>query len=265
MTLLAVDIGNSHTVLGIFRGESLIGEWRMGTYPLLPVRTLEAHLRLFCREVGARPEEIGGAGIASVVPVSAARFVRLLQKNFSIQPLLITRKSPAGMRIRYNPGDTLGADRICNAVAAYTRYGSPVVVIDFGTATTFDIVSKNGTFEGGIIFPGIETLANSLHHFTAQLPVPPLTFPRRVAGGGTISCLQSGIMYGTADAMEGLIRRLKKEIGGRVKIVATGGYASLLAPHIPSIDTVDHSLVLEGIRLIQAKVSKRRSAGNRLR
>ena len=258
MTLLAIDIGNSHTVLGIFREEILIGEWRVSTFPILSMKALEVHIKLFCCEVGIRPGEIDGAGIASVVPDSTHVFRKVLQRKFSIKPLVITRKNVTGLGIRYGKGDTLGADRICNAVAAYARYGGPVVVIDFGTATTYDVVLRNGTYVGGIIFPGIETLANALHHFTAQLPVPPLIFPKSITGTGTTECLQSGIMYGTTDAMEGLLRRLKKVIHGRAKIVATGGFAGLLAPHIPSIDRVDHALVLEGIRLIQRKAGRKR-------
>jgi type III pantothenate kinase len=256
MTFLSIDIGNSHTVLGIFREDTLLGEWRLSTFPLLKPNALDAHLRLFCSEVGLRPMMIDAAGIASVVPKSTSGFVKALRRKFSIEPMIVSGNLPTGMRLRYTTSTTLGADRICNAVAAYARYGGPVIIVDLGTATTFDIVSKNGTYLGGIIFPGIATLANALHYFTAQLPIPPLEFPRSAIGKNTLACLQAGIMFGTLDAMDGLIRRLKKEVGVKAWVVATGGFAPLIAPRTASINEINSSLVLEGIRLIHKKIMR---------
>src|ERR1051326_1221501 len=160
------------------------------------------------------------------------------------------------MTIRYDNPAALGADRLCNAVAGYEKSGGAVIIADFGTATTYDVVSKKGEYLGGIIAPGVETSAASLFHRAAKLPPVQLQFPKQLIGTNTVACLQSGIMFGARDSVDGMIRRLKREIGRNSRVIATGGFAGLMAERSTMIDSVEPELVLEGARIIFGRVER---------
>lgn len=257
MNLLAIDIGNTHTVLGIFKRKKLVDEWRMESSARLTEARLWTHVSLFCAEAGVSSRNFDGIVIASVVPRLTELLTVMSKKRFGKNPLLISGNSDVGLNICYDDPTALGADRICSVVAAYRKYGAPAIVIDCGTATTYDIISKRGEYLGGVIAAGVETSAMSLFRRTARLPSIALQFPDHLIGTNTIACLQSGIMYGALDAVDGMIRRLRREIGGNAHVIATGGYAQLVGPRSRFIDHIDLDLVLEGARLIFERVNRR--------
>ncbi len=257
MIFLAIDIGNTDTVLGIFREDILIGEWRLSTVPPKKVKVLAAHMKMFCRELRLKPEAVTGAGIASVVPKATPAAVSALRQIFKIVPMVISGSLPLGIRINYDRPASLGADRLCNIVAAREYYGGPAIVVDLGSAITYDVISKRGDYLGGVIAPGFGTSAKSLYYLTAQLPMPPLMFPRRVIGQNTISCLQSGVMFGTLDSIEGTVKRITREARLKFRVIATGGYAPTVIERSTLFHFYHPSLVLEGIRLIYRNVNTR--------
>jgi len=179
------------------------------------------------------------------------------QRHFKIDPVLISAELDLGIKILYDVPTTVGADRLCNAVAGYTKYGGPIIVVDFGTATTYDVVSEKGEYLGGVIAPGIETSAAELHRRAAKLPKIELHFPKDVIGRNTVSSMQSGIMYGAVDAMEGMIKRIKNVIGQHAKVIATGGLAKTIIKHTNSIDFYEPTLVLDGIYIIYNRVKNK--------
>jgi len=249
--ILAVDIGNTHTVLGVFRGAKLLGEWRMTSSLKRTADELWPHLHLFCQESKIDSNKINGVAIASVVPNLTEVFTLMTEKYLHVEPVIISGDMEGlGITIQYDDPKKLGADRVCNAVAAFTKHGGPVIVIDLGTATTFDVVSKEGEYIGGSIAPGIETAAISLNRRTAKLPAIAMKFPASVIGTNTIACIESGIMYGALDAMEGMIRRLREILGDNTTVVATGGFSKIIAKKSTLLSHVEPSLVLQGARLI---------------
>ena len=256
--LLAVDVGNTSTVLGMFKRERLLDEWRMQTTPSRSVRELWVHVRSFAEESRVGPRDIGGVVISSVVPRLTGTFEAMAIKHLGKEPVIVSGDIDSGMRVLYDNPSQLGADRLCNAVAAFARFGGPAIVIDFGTATTFDVISAKGEYLGGVIAPGVETAAAGLHRHTAKLHSVGLEFPERVIGTNTVDGMQSGIMYGALDAMEGIVRRIKAVIGRNATVVATGGYAQIIAGKSATITHVEPMLVLEGARLIYERVKGRK-------
>ena len=247
--LLAVDIGNTNTVIGLFEGDVLLAHFRISTGS---TRTLDETWVLLTQLLTARgipPESVSRLGISSVVPDSTFLYQKMAESYFQVQALTINYRSSSEVRVTYPDPDSLGADRFCNAVAAKHKYGDPVVVIDFGTATSFDIVNSAGEFVGGVIAPGIR-MGASLHRMAAQLPKFELNFPNRVIGDSTIHAMQSGIMWGTIAMIEGLIQRISSELGEHPTVVATGGLAKVVAPKTEVIQHIDPWLVLDGIRII---------------
>jgi len=255
--LLAIDVGNSNTVLGMFKREKLLDEWRMHTTPSRSVRELWVHVRSFAEEAGAGPRGIRGVVISSVVPRLTGTYETVARTHLGREPVIITGGMDSGIRVLYDDPSQLGADRLCNAVAALVRFGGPAIVIDFGTATTFDVISSKGEYLGGVIAPGVETAAAGLHQRTAKLQSVGLKFPERVIGKNTVDGMQSGIMYGALDAMEGIVRRIRAVIGRDATVIATGGYARIIAEKSTSITHVEPMLVLEGARLIYERVKRR--------
>ncbi len=254
--LLAVDVGNTHTVIGMYDGERLIADWRMAS---LAQRTADEHwlaIRSFCSEAGVPLDRVDGVGISSVVPDLTDIFEAMVRKYLRVEPLTVSASLDLGIRILYRDPSQVGADRICNAIAGYRKYGGPLIIIDFGTATTFDVVAKNGDYLGGVITLGLESIASELHRRAAKLPKIELHFPDRVVGTDTVASMQAGVMFGTVDAVEGTVRRIVKELGSEATVIATGGLAGVVARHTAVIRHVEPSLVLEGIRLIWERVKK---------
>ncbi|MBC7341001.1 MAG: type III pantothenate kinase [Clostridia bacterium] len=248
--LLAIDIGNTHVVLGVYRDKELVADWRISTR----LERSEDEAGMLVRELfafkGLDFKDITAAVIASVVPPLTPVIENMCQQYLHLRPLVVGPGTKTGMPIRYDNPHEVGADRIVNAVAAYDRYGGPVIVVDFGTATTFDAISAQGEYLGGAIAPGIGISVEALFRYAAKLPRVEIVKPRAVIGKNTVSSMQSGIVYGFLGQIEGIVSRMQKELGGKAAVVATGGLSRLFGQESPLIDAVDPYLTLEGLRLI---------------
>lgn len=248
--LLTVDIGNTSIAIGVFEGDKIRTTWRMSTNIQHMADEYATFLLNILRHQGLYTSNITEIAMCSVVPPLTITFVDLFQRYFNISPLVVGPGTKTGVRIRFDNPREVGADRIANTAAAHHLYGGPVIVTDLGTATTFDIVSKEGDYIGGIIATGIVTAAEALFTRTAQLPRVELTHPERVIGSNTIASIQSGIVYGYTALVEGMIARIEKELGEKAKVIATGGYAELIANETKVIDLVNADVTLIGLRLI---------------
>ncbi len=251
--LLAVDIGNTHTVVGLFEGSRLIADWRMASHAHRTADESWLTIKSFCRESDLDTEKIIGVGISSVVPSLTDIFETMARKYLRAQPTVVSAALDLGMTVRYKDPTAVGADRLCNAVAGFAKYGGPLIIVDFGTATTYDVVAKNGDYLGGVIAPGLESAAEELHRKAAKLPKIDLHFPEHIIGQETVTSMQAGIMYGAVDALEGIVRRIRSELGADAKVIATGGLSFAVARHTPLIEACEPALVLDGIRLIWSR------------
>ena len=259
--LLAIDIGNTHTVIGIYRNDALVADWRMAS---LTHRTADENwltLKSFCTDAGIDAAAITAVGISSVVPDLTFVFEHLSRKHFGIEPVTISGSLDFGITIRYKDPSAVGADRLCDAVAGFEKYGGPLIIIDFGTATTYDVVAKNGDYLGGVITLGLESTAAELHRRAAKLPRIELRFPPSAIGDDTASSMQSGVLFGNVDAVEGMVKRIRAELGVPARVIATGGLAKIIAAHTSVIEAVEPSLVLDGIRLILKRMGTKTGAG----
>jgi type III pantothenate kinase len=248
--LLAVDVGNTNTVLGVFEGKGLRVHWRLTTRREQTEDEYGILVRNLFAGAGIAPERLEGVAVSSVVPPLTPMVMALSRRYLDRDPLLVEPGVETGMPILYEPPGDVGADRIVNAVAAFAAYGGPVIVVDFGTATTFDVVTAGGEYAGGVICPGIGISADALFQRAARLPRVEIRRPDRVIGRHTVGSMQSGLYFGYASLCEGLIARLRAEIGAPTRVVATGGLAETLAGEVPSIEAVDPVLTLTGLRLI---------------
>ncbi len=248
--LLAIDIGNTNIKLGVFDGDKLKVTWSLATDIH---RTADEYggvlLNLMEREK-VLSSKITGAVLCSVVPPLLPIFLELCRKYLAIKPLIVEAGVKTGMRIRLDNPREVGPDRVVNAVAALNLYGKPLIIIDLGTATTFDVVSKDGDYLGGAIAPGIVIATEALFTRTAALPRIRLSRPEKVIGRSTISAMQSGIIFGYIGLIESMIRRIEEELGCKAKIIATGGQAHFLAQEIPAIEIINPDLTLIGLRLV---------------
>jgi type III pantothenate kinase len=256
--ILALDIGNTNTAAGFFQKKKLAGESHFRSDP---ERTLDETwflLRAALDHHGIPRKEIEGVVISSVVPALTDVYTHIAKEYLHHTPVIIRGGPDLGLVIKYDNPGLLGADRICSSVAVYERYGGPAIVVDFGTATTYDVISKNGEFLGGVIAPGIGTAAAELFRKTAQLPSIPLQFPANVLGNDTASSLQSGILFGAVESADGMIRRIKRVAGRHAIVVATGGFAILIAEMSHEIRYTHRSLVLEGARILYDRLRRKR-------
>ncbi|MBI3594796.1 MAG: type III pantothenate kinase [Nitrospirae bacterium] len=248
--LLTVDIGNSNIVLGLFQKKLLMGEWRISSQPY---RTVDEYAILMEDLFSLKkflPDEIDRVILSSVVPPLTPVFKEISEKYFHTDPMVVTDQLKLGLSFCYeNPGE-IGADRMVNAVAGFQLYGGPLIIVDFGTATTFCSISKKGEYRGGVIAPGLQISAEALFQRAAKLPRIELVKPEKVIGKDTITSMQSGIILGYVGLVEKLIEKIKKETGEKAKVIATGGLAGLIAPETRSIDQVNPNLTLEGLRII---------------
>jgi type III pantothenate kinase len=254
--LLALDIGNSVTHIGIFYKDELLGTDQFSSSSANPAESLNHTLDSLLFRIHSNRTAIHRCGISSVVPQMNDVLTRWISINLKRSPLVVTGILPLGIQIHYDEPESLGADRICTIIAAFKKYGGPAIVIDFGTATTYDVISKQGDFLGGIIAPGIKTAGDALTQKTAQLLPVELQFPQEVLGNNTISCIQSGVLYSGLDAAEGMIERLKQVTGSRTIVIATGGFSALIGSKSKKIDYFEHHLVLEGLRLIYERCGR---------
>jgi type III pantothenate kinase len=248
--LLAIDIGNTAIHIGVFRRGRLVGEWRITTNPHKTIDEYGMTLREFLQISRLDGKKVGGVAICSVVPNLTEEFRKSVRKYFRCDPLVVDHTTPTDLKILYDPPRDVGADRIVNAVAVKAHYRESVIIVDFGTATTYDVVSKRGEYIGGVITPGVMISAESLFKKAARLSVVQLDAPPKTIGQDTVSSVQSGVIYGYAAMVDGMVDRIRREIGGRVRVVATGGQAELIAPHTKSIEETRPYLTLEGLRIL---------------
>lgn len=248
--LLVVDVGNTNTVVGVYSDDELAGHWRLSTNRQRTADEWGILLRDLFGFHSFRFQDVEGVIISSVVPQLMLSLERMSLGYFNVQPLIIGPGMKTGMPIRYDNPREIGADRIVNAVAGFRKYGGPLVIVDFGTATTFDAVSADGEYLGGAISPGLVVATEALFERTAKLPRVEFVSPKSAIGKNTVSSIQSGIVFGFVGLVDGLVRRICRELGGKVHVVATGGLAELLAEHSTTINDVDQFLTLDGLRLL---------------
>ena len=251
--LLVIDVGNTNIVLGIFDGKTLVDHWRISTDRLRTTDEYGVLIRNLFYLNNANAEEIDAIIISSVVPPVMPTLERMCQRYFGIAPLIIGPGVKTGMDIKYDNPREVGADRIVNAVAAYELYGGPVIIIDFGTATTFCAVDKKGDYLGGAICPGIGISTDALVQRTAKLPRIEVRRTGKVICRNTVESMQAGVYYGFVGQVDGIVARMRRELGGKAQVVATGGLAVVIAPATKSIDIVEPMLTLEGLRIIYAR------------
>ncbi|MBI2957604.1 MAG: type III pantothenate kinase [Chloroflexi bacterium] len=248
--LLAVDIGNTNVTLGVFKGNDMKATWRMAS-SVHRESDEYAVMLLNLLQLGSIPASaVSDAAICSVVPPLTPTFVDLCRRYFHSEPLVVETGVKTGIRVAMDNPREVGADRIVDAAAARQLYGGPLIVIDFGTATTFDVVSKEGEYVGGAIAPGVVLAAEALFTRTAQLPRVELAHPKKVIGKGTVSAMQSGIIFGYVSLVEGMVARIQAELGAKTRVIATGGLAGLIAKETRVIENVEPDLTLIGLRMI---------------
>jgi type III pantothenate kinase len=257
--LLAIDSGNTNVVCAVYAGDELRGSWRAATNPNRTADEYAVWLIQLMAMSGLAPSDIDATIIGSVVPEATFNLVRLCQRYFGSDPLMVGRSDCfLGIGIDVDmPKEEVGADRVANAVAAQDRYQPPLIVLDFGTATTFDIIDRLGNYCGGVIAPGINLSLRALDMAAAQLPRIGIRRPPAVVGRSTVPAMQSGVFWGYVGLIEGLIQRIRTERGEAMEVIATGGLAPLLAGATKVISRVDSDLTLWGLRLIYRRNSNK--------
>jgi len=249
--LLAIDIGNTQTVIGVFDGAELRHMWRVATNKADTSDELRLKAKPLLDSEGIAVADVGGSIIASVVPPLSAAWKRALSGMLGCDPVVCSAKTAADLfATSYDNPSEIGADRVADAVAARMLYGAPVIVVDFGTATNLEVIDREGRFVGGIIAPGLETSATALFSHATKLPTIDLVDPGSAIGRNTVHAMQAGIVYGEADRVDGFVRRVFAELGYEAPVVATGGLATTMAPLCATVTAVNPELTLEGLRLI---------------
>jgi type III pantothenate kinase len=251
--LLVIDVGNTNTVLGLFRGEELVHDWRIRTVADLTVDEYGMLLFNLSKASGIGEGEIKDIIISCVVPPVLNVLEPLCEKYFHLKPLVVGPGIKTGMPIFYDNPREVGADRIVNAVAGFEKYRRAQIIVDFGTATTFDYVSGRGEYHGGCIAPGIMIASEALFSRAAKLPRVELARPKSIIGKDTVGSMQAGIIFGYAGLVDGIIERMKAEVKETLLVLATGGLARVIAPETRSIEKVDEMLTLDGLRIIHRR------------
>jgi type III pantothenate kinase len=249
--LLAVDAGNTNVVFAVHDGREWRGRWRIATRPDRTSDEYAVWLLTLMQHAGLKPADVSRAVIGTVVPAALYNLRRLCRDWFSCEPLIARSLLDWGFAIRVDRPQEVGADRLLNALAAHHHYSGPLIVIDFGTATTFDVVDRDGAYLGGVIAPGINLSIEALHRAAARLPRIGIGRPQAAIGRDTVSAMQSGIFWGYVGLIEGIVGRVRAEReDARLKVIATGGLAPLLAEGTTVIERVDQDITLEGLRLL---------------
>jgi type III pantothenate kinase len=248
--LLTIDLGNTNLTIGLYQGETLTHHWRLATDPARMPDEYGLQLLGLLTNAGQTPAGLGGVALSSVVPPLTGRLVQACQEYLKQEPLVVDTGVKTGIRIRYDDPKAVGADRVCDAVAVMHLYGGPACVIDFGTATTFNALTKDGEYLGGAITAGINLAAEALFAHAAKLQRIDLQLPPSVIGRNTTHAMQSGLIYGYVAMTEGMVERFRRELGPEMKVIATGGLAALVAKETPVIQIHAPWLTLDGLRLI---------------
>ncbi len=249
--LLAVDIGNTNVTVGLFAGPELRATWRLATDLNRMPDEYGIILTGLLAHAGLTPPDVTDGVLSSVVPPLVPTFLEVFERYFGgLRPLILEAGVKTGVKILYENPREVGADRVANAAAAYRFFGGPTVVIDFGTGTTFDVVSARGEYLGGVIAPGIGIAADALFQRTAKLPRVEIARPRSAIGRNTVAAIQAGLYFGYIGLVNEILGRIVQELGERPRVVATGGLAELIAPDIPAIERVVPDITLQGLRII---------------
>ena len=248
--LLVIDAGNTNVVAAVHDGACWRGIWRIATDPQRTSDEYAVWLLTLLQHAGLQRTDVAGAVIGTVVPAALYHLRRLVRDWFEVEPLIARSTLHWGFAIRVDTPTEVGADRLLNALASHRRYGGPLVVIDFGTATTFDVVDAEGAYLGGVIAPGINLSIEALHRAAARLPRIGIGRPQAVIGRNTIAAMQSGVYWGYVAMIEGMVARIQGEYGGGLKVIATGGLAPLLAEGTMVIGHIDPDLTLDGLRML---------------
>ena len=252
--ILAIDVGNTHVVIGLFEHDKLVENWRLVTEPYRTSDEYEVLLRNLFAIKKISFESVTGIIISCVVPPMLSTLQQLSVEKFNKEPFFVTPEIDMGMKLCYDNPKEIGADRIVNSIAAFEKYRRSLIVIDFGTATTFDCISERGEYTGGVISPGIRISAEALFQKASKLPRVNFVCPEHVVATNTVESMQAGIVYGYISLIEGIVARIQKELSDKPYVVATGGLAPLIAAHTDIINDVDEYLTLEGLRFIYNKL-----------
>ena len=255
--LLAIDVGNTNTVIGILDGTCLQHRWRIATDPRKTGDEYAVLLLQLCSQAGVDTKVLGGIALTSVVPDATAALAAGCEEHLGLAPLVVTSDLDLGIPVDYDHPSEVGADRLVNAVAARELVDGAAIVVDFGTATTFDVITADGRYVGGAISPGVRTSAENLFRRAALLHRVGLIPPERAIGRTTEQSLRSGIVFGVAGQVEGIVARIVEELGEKPTVVATGGLAAQFALFAPSIDMVEPDLTLLGLALIDRRLGER--------
>jgi type III pantothenate kinase len=246
--IICIDIGNTNTSIGIFKGSELIHHWRIYSDKERTSDEIWVILNTFLSSSNLIPEELKGAVIGSVVPPITPIFIATIRKYLNLEPLVVNHEN-IGIPILYRNPSEVGADRIINALSASTFYGSPCIIVDFGTAITFDVVSENREYLGGCIFPGLEISLDALFHKTAKLPKVDIEKMENVIGETTIESIKAGVYFGYTGVVKEIVSKIKKKIGEKARVIGTGGYGSIFKG-IGCIDIFDPDLTLKGLKIV---------------
>jgi type III pantothenate kinase len=250
--LLAVNVGNTRTTLGLHDGNEWVESWRVATKVARTADELWVIYRQFM-SASSLGDGLNAVSISSVVPGLTRAYCQMAEHRLGVRPFVVTAETVRTLQVDYDPPGSVGADRLCGAVAGFAKYGGPLILVDLGTATVFDVITADAHYRGGLIVPGVMTAMESLHEIAALLPRVELRFPEEIIGRNTEASIQSGVLNGTVEMVDGIVRRLRQELNAETRVVATGGFAELIASRSKTIQHVEPNLVLEGIRLITAQ------------
>lgn len=248
--LIAIDVGNTQTVMGLYEGSDLVDSWRLSTVRERTADEYRLFLAGLLRQDGYLLEDVDGVALSSVVPTAKSAMIEVAEGLVDGPLVVVGPGVRTGLNIDIDNPREVGADRVVNSVAASAKYGTPAVVVDFGTATNMDVIDQAGSYVGGVIAPGLEISQNALIDATAALRRVELVPPRASVGKNTVEAIQGGLLYGHAGLVDGIVERILRELDGDATVVATGGLASTIVPHCRSVDLIDDSLTLDGLRMI---------------